>query len=82
MARCPSLSRVPSGRVIGTSVAGSVVDGTNHISRRSVSRTNSTTTIKSVHKQVQTEDIQDEQFLYDALKRLENNFNEIVCFIN
>uniref|UniRef100_A0A034WHI7 Enkurin domain-containing protein 1 n=1 Tax=Bactrocera dorsalis TaxID=27457 RepID=A0A034WHI7_BACDO len=73
VARCPSLSRVPSGRVMGTSAAGGVGDCSNHISRRSVSRTNSTTTIKSVHKQVQTEDIQDEQFLYDALKRCTTN---------
>ncbi|XP_011184200.1 uncharacterized protein LOC105213221 [Zeugodacus cucurbitae] len=70
LARCPSLTRVPSGRVMGAAVAG---DCANHISRRSVSRTNSTTTIKSVHKQVQTEDIQDEEFLYDALKRCTAN---------
>ncbi|XP_067626398.1 uncharacterized protein [Eurosta solidaginis] len=71
--RCPSLTRVPSGRAIGGTLVGSFCDVGNHHSRRSVSRTNSTTTVKSVHKQVQTEDIQDEQFLYDALKRCTTN---------
>ncbi|CAD7012192.1 uncharacterized protein LOC101451115 [Ceratitis capitata] len=73
VSRCPSLSRVPSGRAAGPSIGGSIGDGVNNNGRRHVSRTNSTTTIKSVHKQVQTEDIQDEQFLYDALKRCTTN---------
>ncbi|XP_053962337.1 uncharacterized protein LOC128865935 isoform X1 [Anastrepha ludens] len=71
--RCPSLSRVPSGRAVGGSVTGGFGDGANHHIRNGLSRTNSTTTVKSVHKQVQTEDIQDEQFLYDALKRCSAN---------
>ncbi|XP_017464095.1 PREDICTED: uncharacterized protein LOC108357530, partial [Rhagoletis zephyria] len=71
--RCPSLTRVPSGCVVRAPVAGSIGDGGNHIVRNSVSRTGSTNTVKSVHKQVQTEDIQDEQFLYDALKRCTTN---------